>query len=150
MRGTSRAFVGADKFNVRHSRMSKARYITAEFKQRSLRNYGVLVLSAADACAMVRRAESEGVKILGIDSFTLPGDSIQPSMEHSVDYSSRGYYSDSDWNAAVTFIETKAQLGLFFEVVLGDPITVGKVPNQSTDPTLTSGTPLAGPESRHP
>jgi hypothetical protein len=130
--------------------MSKARYITAEFKQRSLRNCGVLVLSADDACAMIRRAEREGVKVLGIDSFTLPGDSIQPSMEHSVDYSSRGYYSDSDWDNAVTFVESKAALGFVFEVVLGDPIAIGVLPNQSTDPTFSSGTPGAEHQPRHP
>jgi hypothetical protein len=130
--------------------MSKARNITAEFRQRSLRDYGVLMLSAPDACAMIRRAEREGVKILGIDSFTLPGDSIQPSAEHGVDFSSRGYYSDEDWSIAVRFIETRASLGLVFEVVLGDPIAVGKLPNQSTDPTFSSGTPGAGHQARHP
>jgi hypothetical protein len=132
--------------------MSKALYITAAFRNRSLENYGVVVLSGIDACAMIRRAEQEGVRVLGIDSFLIRSGTIQPFMEHSVDYSSRGHYSESDWDAAVAFIESKIPLGFAFEVVLGDAITVDDLPNQlrSPDPTLSSGTSTAGQQARDP
>jgi hypothetical protein len=39
---------------------------------------------------------------------------------------------------------------LVFHLVKRWTHSAGKLPNQSTDPTLASGTPLAGPESRHP
>jgi hypothetical protein len=102
----------------------KVREIIAEFQPKTLRDYGVLVLTAEDAYRMVRRAEEEKVRVLGIDAFTLSGGSIQPSMEHSIDYSVRSTVSESDWNEAATFIQKKALLGFHFEVVLGDEVLV--------------------------
>ena len=124
--------------------MGNALYITAEFRKRSLENYGVVVLSGLDACAMVRRAQQDGVRVLGIDSFLIRNGAIQPFMEHSVDYSIRGFYADSDWDTAVTFIESKVSLGFVFEVVLGDAVVIDKMPNHLPDPTSPSVTPPAG------
>src|SRR5256885_185745 len=106
--------------------MKKARDIVAEFQAKTQRHYGVLVLSAEDARAMILRAEEEKIRVLGIDAFILRGDSIQPEMEHSVDYSERSTVSDSDWSDAVAFIQKKAPLGFAFEVVLGDQVVIPK------------------------
>jgi hypothetical protein len=124
--------------------MSDALQIQAEFRKRSVRNYGVMTLSASDACEMIGRAKHENVRVLGIDSFVIRGVSIQPFMEHSIDYSARGFFSESDWDDAIAFIQGKASLGLVFEVVLGDSVPIGNVPNHLPDPTSPSVTPAAG------
>ena len=128
--------------------MSTAQDIEAEFRPKSKRGYGIIMLSADDACAMIRRAQREKVRVLGIDAFLIRGETVQPFMEHSNDYSTRGYYLDSDWDDAVAFIGSKMPLGFVFEVVLDKGILSGPQPNQSSEPTLSSVTPPAGQESR--
>ncbi len=118
--------------------MSKARCIEAEFRTPENMRYGVLTLSAADAYAMIQRAAREKVRVLGIDSVLIRDGSIQPQMEHSVDYSARSFFSDSDWDDAVAFIQKKAPLGFVFEVVLGDDVPLQKMPNQSPEPTRSA------------
>jgi hypothetical protein len=45
--------------------MSKALYIQAEFRHRSIQNYGVMAFPATDAFTLIRRACHEGGKVLG-------------------------------------------------------------------------------------
>lgn len=104
--------------------VKKALEITEQYRPYSLRNYGVIVLPAGKAIEMINEARENGVLILGIDGFFLKGNTIRPSLEHSIDYSTRGYFSQGDWAAAVDFVRLKSPLGLDFEVVLGDGIDV--------------------------
>ena len=60
-------------------------------------------------------------------------------MEHSVDYSTRTFVIDADWDDALAFIKSKSFLGLHFEVVLADAISLN-APNHSPEPT---GKPVA-------
>lgn len=106
--------------------MSKARYLEAEFRTPQNTRGGLLVLSADEACRLIARAEEEKIRVLGIDSFVLKGGNTQPVIEHSVDYSVRSFVTDSDWRTATEFIKERASLGLHFEVVLGDVITIQK------------------------
>jgi hypothetical protein len=131
--------------------MTRAEVINLEFGERTLRPYGITILTPADAFSMIQRAEQDGVGILGIDAFFLhPGGGTQPSMEHSCDYSAHGHPTNSVWRDAEAFIEKNAPFGLTFEIVLDWRTDAAKMPNQSTDPTLSSGTPPARQESRHP
>ena len=106
--------------------MSKAQYLAAEFRTPMNTHGGILMLTAEEACRLVRRAEEEKIRVLGIDSFILKDESTQPVLEHSIDYSARGFVSDSNWQTAATFIKERASLGFHFEIVLGDAITIQK------------------------
>jgi hypothetical protein len=97
---------------------------------------------------MIRRAKKGNVRVLGVDSFRIRGGTIQPSMEHSVDYTYGGrLHSDADWDAALSFVESKATHGFVFEVVLGDVISIGMMPNQhlsTTDQAKSGGGEVVG------
>ena len=106
--------------------MNKAQYLAAEFRTPMNTRGGILMLTADEACQLVRRAEEEKIRVLGIDSFILREKSTQPVLEHSIDYSAREFVSDSDWQAAATFIKERASLGFHFDIVLGDVIPIQK------------------------
>jgi hypothetical protein len=89
--------------------------IAREFVHRGTLRGGVLVLEASDALAMVERAESLGVPILGVDGFWITETTTQPDMEHSIDLSSTAGHGK--WHEAAEFIRGRADLGLMFEVV---------------------------------
>jgi hypothetical protein len=130
--------------------MTRSEIINLEFRGRTLRPYGITILTPSDAVAMIRRAERDGVGILGIDGFILhPDGGTQPSMEHSCDYSVYGHPTESVWSDAVAFVEKNAAFGLTFEIVLDGGIPSEKTPNQSSDPAFASGTSRAGHEPRH-
>jgi len=129
--------------------MTRSEIIDLEYRERTLRPYGITILTPSDALSMIRRAERDGVGILGIDAFFLhPDGGTQPSMEHSCDYSADGHPSDSVWRDAISFVEKNAQLGLKFEIVLTRGADSDKVPNQLSEPTLASGTAPAKQEPR--
>ena len=101
--------------------MTRSEKIESEFRSRNLYSHNIIMLSPSDACEMIRRAEGETVDILGIDAFFLrDGGHVQPSMEHSCDYSAYGHPTDSVWNDAIAFVQENAPHGLVFEIVLGD------------------------------
>ena len=101
--------------------MKKPDQIIEQFRSRSLRPYGVIVLTADDAVEMVIQAQAAGLAVLGVDSFRIHNDGgIQPFSEHSIDYSDKGLSADSSCKQAIAFIRDKAVLGFLFEVVLAD------------------------------
>jgi hypothetical protein len=84
--------------------------IEQRFADRFLKYGGVLLLSKDDALQMVIACQAEGVRILGIDGFYLRGDTLQPSLEDSVDFSSteqQASYLDSSFSNPVDFLRTR-------------------------------------------
>lgn len=51
--------------------------------------HNIILLSKSNAIDFIKACEPESIKILGIDGFYLRGDSIQPSLEHRVDFTLR-------------------------------------------------------------
>jgi hypothetical protein len=99
----------------------KAKRLEAEFSSHNTRpGYSLLLLRAHDAIALVSRAAEEGVPILGVDGFLLSEQGVQPSMEHSVDYSPSVSAGHGCWQAAETFIRKHRDVMSAFEVTLGD------------------------------
>jgi hypothetical protein len=80
---------------------------------------GILLLRAADALALVRRAAEEGLPILGVDGLWLRPTGVQPDLTYVADYSSAVRAGDGCWDAAAAFIAGSETAGLVFEVVLG-------------------------------
>lgn len=88
--------------------------IARQFIGRGIVRGGTLMLAAESALEMIERARESGVQILGIDGFWVTETTTRPDMGHSVDLGSGGLES---WDAAATFIQERAGLGLMFEVV---------------------------------
>ena len=95
--------------------------LEAEFVGRCVPYSGnLLLLCADDAMALVRRAASVRVPILGVDGLFVSARSTTSPLEHIADFSSAVAKGDGCWGDAESFITSRRQLGLSFEVVLGD------------------------------
>lgn len=71
---------------------------------------------ADTAIEIIRECKKERIMIYGIDAVKISEYGTQPYMEHSVDYSS----VSNVWDEALTFINSKRNLGLHFEIVVLD------------------------------
>lgn len=94
--------------------------LEAEFRSRAASDAGgLLLLTADDAVAMVRRAKEESLRILGIDGiFVRPHETVSP-IEHIADFSAATRRGDGCWAQAEGFIRGRDSLGLVFEVTVG-------------------------------
>ena len=96
--------------------------VEQQFADKFTNRYGILLLSKADAIDMVHACISQGVRVLGIDGFWLFEDAIQPSLENSVDFSSKlqqAPYLDQAFRDPIEFLKTRDDR-MFFEVVCSD------------------------------
>jgi len=76
---------------------------------------GGLDLYAPDAAvALLKAAEKEGIRVLGIDGFYIGENTTRPSLENSVDLSDSG----DSVRDALNFLGERQNSGLYFEVVL--------------------------------
>ena len=100
--------------------MKNASEIEAEFRSKAIIRGGLLLFRPADAVDLIRKCSEEKLGILGLDGFLITGNSTQPLMEHSVDFSSksRTISSQGYWQAAEEFLCQKQSSGLLFEVVI--------------------------------
>ena len=90
--------------------------IEKEFRDRAIVRGGLYLFCPKDAVDVVRRCAELGIGIIGIDAFIVNESSIQPLMEHSIDFSAQATCGDK-WSAAELFIVSRAEEGLLFEVV---------------------------------
>jgi hypothetical protein len=104
----------------------KADLLEREFRSRSaVPSQSLLLLSRADAVALVDRAAEEGVPILGIDGFRVAGQSIEPDLDETADYSTAVAEGHGCWEDAEAFLRSRSDTGLVFELTLGsDPVEV--------------------------
>ena len=93
--------------------------LEAEFLHRTLRPGSVLILSPVDALALIARAETERLPVLGVDGFHVLGTSIQPDIGESIDFSASGSAPRGVWALAKEFVHAHAENVSGFEVVLG-------------------------------
>lgn len=104
------------------NRKTPANRIKKQFAERFLDRHGVQLLSKVDALQLVRACIDQRVRILGIDGFRLLEDGIQPSLENSVDFSSKKLqdsYVDSAFRDPTEFLRTRDDK-MMFEIVYGD------------------------------
>jgi hypothetical protein len=83
----------------------------------------IVWLSPEEAIDAIKVAREAGVSLLGFDGAYLRGNTTQPSLEDSWDYSGRAWPVVTDpYEHAIQFIESHAEKGLRFEIVLeSDP-----------------------------
>jgi hypothetical protein len=85
------------------------------FIAKALERGGLFLYSRENAIAFVKACNKEQIRLLGIDGFSLTGNSIQPDLQHSIDFSSLFFEGDV-CKKAIDFLETRSD-DLFFEVV---------------------------------
>jgi len=70
------------------------------------------------AVKMILRCKEMGYMITGLESYRVEGTSVEPFMEHSIDYMFSKYGSKGIgcWDDAIDFIKSKHQYGLVFDV----------------------------------
>jgi hypothetical protein len=67
----------------------------------------------SNAVESILIAKECNINVLGIDSFRISGDKIQPSWQDSIDFGEEKNTQEK----AISFLKTKEHTGLFFEVV---------------------------------
>lgn len=90
--------------------------IQKEFRDRAIVKAGTYLFGPQDAIEVVKKCSQIERKILGIDAFVVTDNTVQPFMEHSIDYSVGGLQG-GNWNEAEQFILERAEMGFVFEVV---------------------------------
>ncbi|MCL2413111.1 MAG: hypothetical protein FWC98_03125 [Bacteroidales bacterium] len=90
------------------------------FESKAIMSGGIMLFTKENALLFIEACKEYGVPILGIDAFYLWGNSVQPSMENSVDFSMPDYMlkTENVYSDAVVFFEEKNE-NLFFEIVCG-------------------------------
>lgn len=109
--------------------------IEKQFKDTSIIHHNIFLFRPYDALAVIEKCRSLNKKIYGIDAFNLfENGKIQPVMEQSIDYTSKGYeyfdefkyYSNyhirkncdvGHWDEAEQFIKDRINDKWVFEIV---------------------------------
>lgn len=92
------------------------------FKNKAIDLNGIFAFCSSDAIELIYEAKKQGIPLLGIDAFWIGQDSLQPSMEHSYDYSSEDSEIEPEGahDHAITLIKNFRKYGLFFEITLDE------------------------------
>ncbi|NLR82479.1 hypothetical protein [Chitinophaga eiseniae] len=85
------------------------------FAERALERGGLYLYSRNDAMECILACQAEKIHLLGIDGFRLTADTIQPSMNDSVDFSS-SFFEGDIYEYALASLEKRPE-ELFFEIV---------------------------------
>lgn len=77
-----------------------------------------LLFSKDNAILFIEALKEKKINILGIDIFRKVGESIQPILDDSIDYSSSQTENSSNiWEEAIKYIQHKHQEDLIYEIV---------------------------------
>lgn len=81
--------------------MTDSSDLDAEFRDRAVMRSGLRLFRPDDAIDVIRRCRDAGIRVLGIDAFVdLPGEVVQPALDHSIDFSSPSSLSSARQLAA--------------------------------------------------
>jgi len=99
----------------------KAERLEREFADRAVPTGSRrLLLSPADALALVNRAAEEGVPIVGIDGLRVGESSTEPALEHIAEFATAVAQGHGCWQDAEAVIRGRRAPGLVFALALGD------------------------------
>jgi hypothetical protein len=99
--------------------MSKGKEIESRFlaEGRALAEKGIILLNKSNSIAFVQDCQANDIEILGIDGFYLWNENIQPTMEHSIDFTSLFHPKvDNRYQVSLDFLRTKGE-ELMFEII---------------------------------
>ena len=88
------------------------------FKDKAIFKGGIVLFNKENALSFIIECEKNGNAILGIDAFYLLEETIQPSLENSIDFSSPEYQQEVEniYSEAINFLQSKTEK-MFFEIV---------------------------------
>ena len=88
------------------------------FAEKALIKSNIFLLASNDAVDFINESQRKNIKILGVDVFYLIQEKIRPTMEKSIDFTSRSYVEKniSNYDVARTIIENARDL--YFEIVI--------------------------------
>lgn len=99
----------------------KAARLEKEFRdQGRLGRDGALLLWSTGASELVNRAADEGVPIVRITAVAPAGVAPETARDHRADFSREVGDGHGCWEAADAFIRRRGELGLLFNIELGD------------------------------
>jgi hypothetical protein len=103
--------------------MTNADDIEAAFNDRAVVRGRLQLFRSADAIELIRTCHDAGVRVLGIDAFLVGPDWIQPSMDHSIDFSTEHHAEllKNSWQHAERFMREREATPFLFEVVMDRP-----------------------------
>ena len=90
--------------------------IDLKFKDRIIMHSGIKLLTKFDAIDFIDECEIRHIQILGIDAFYLTPNTIEPSMDNSIDFSSSTPSNFNGYSIAKNFLQSRND-SLFFEIV---------------------------------
>ncbi|MDD2401323.1 MAG: hypothetical protein PHD60_03735 [Clostridia bacterium] len=89
-----------------------------EFSNVAIMHLDMNMYYPKDALLLIRRCKELNKKILGIDAFIVDGEKIQPSLEHSIDFSIKKSQNEYGfWEEAENFIKQITNDKYVFEIV---------------------------------
>ncbi|GGI98345.1 colicin E5-related ribonuclease [Paenibacillus hunanensis] len=92
---------------------------TSDEQPGTVKRGDTMYYNAEEALKLISKLKNSKSVIYGIDSVKIGANQTQPYMEHSIDFKN----SKSNWDAASAFIESKANLGLMFDIVSDEEMT---------------------------
>lgn len=81
-----------------------------------LERSGIYVFSKGKSLELIAACEREKVDILGIDAFIIIGNTTQPSLENSIDFTALGRNYKGTYEEAKNFLNNQPD-ELYFEVI---------------------------------
>ena len=88
------------------------------FLSKAINRAGIFLYSKRDALEFVEECRKQGVPVLGIDGFFLTGSTTQPSMDNSIDFSTKSL-GEATFDKAVQFLKQRGD-DLHFEIVCAE------------------------------
>lgn len=88
------------------------------FLSKSINRGGIYLYSKEDALRFVEECRKQDMPVLGIDSFYITDDTIQPSMDNSIDFSIRSF-EKGIFDEAIQFLRQRGD-DLHFEIVCAE------------------------------
>jgi hypothetical protein len=83
-------------------------------QEKGILKHGLILFYFQDAINLINLCCDHNVPILGIDSFKLFDNRIQPFLEHSIDCSN----NTKDYKRILDFINSKKNFDFMFEIVI--------------------------------
>lgn len=87
--------------------------VIADYSSRGMVRGGLVLFPCDAAIEVVEALRQSGIRVYGVDGFSLEHDKTQPLQEHSLDLSD----VSNPWLAAADFLRRKQGMGLHFEIV---------------------------------
>lgn len=92
--------------------------IETEFQSNAIHVGTMYLYDCMNAVRLISRCKELGIKISTIESFLVGENTIQPSMEHIIDFPISHYNEGIDyWDEAIKFINDRCGTGFVFDII---------------------------------